>query len=321
VRQYVPALSQLGLEVHEYVARFGSYPPVSQLVRPFWGIATLAQRIPGIVASHICSYDLSLLQREFFSTMDTLEGFTKCPRILDVDDAIWVHRRGAFARRLAARCDAVICGNTFLAENFSKWNPNVSILPTAVDTNRYRPANRRTGGAKIIGWSGSSSGLRYLYTIEPALAKVLRRHRKARVRIVSNAAPSFQEIQPHQLEYIPWSPLVEVEALQEMTVGLMLLDDGPWSRGKCSYKMLLYMACGVPVVVAPVGMNAEILARSDVGIGASTLAEWTAAIDALLSDPQGAAVLGENGRREVVSHYSLKVLAPRLASYLTRLMQ
>src|SRR5882724_6748799 len=113
VRQYVQALRAHGVELQEHFPRSGSYPPAGKLIRPFWAMGSLASRLPGVLASH--RHDVTLFQREMLSTLFTLEPFTKKPRVLDVDDAIWLNRRGSsFAPRLAEISDSVICGNSFL---------------------------------------------------------------------------------------------------------------------------------------------------------------------------------------------------------------
>src|SRR5439155_26443088 len=113
VQQYVPHLRNMHINLTECPSRAGSFPPEAGFKRPFWAMWNLVEHFPRVLQSY--KYDVTLLQREMLSTMVTLEPLTKRPRILDVDDAIWVHRRGAFARRLAALCDHVICGNDFLA--------------------------------------------------------------------------------------------------------------------------------------------------------------------------------------------------------------
>ena len=109
---------------------------------------------------------------------------------------------------------------------------------------------------------------------------------------------------------------LEVAHIQGMTVGIMPLDDSLVSRGKCSFKMLLYMASGIPVVVSPYGMNTEVLQKSDVGFGARNMQEWVETLTMLIENPDVATRLGKAGRAVVEQHYSVEVLAPRLADTL-----
>jgi glycosyltransferase involved in cell wall biosynthesis len=314
VRQYIPYLEDCGVEVREFPARFGSYPPVKRLLRPVWGVATIAERLRAAVRSHAA--ELTLLQREMVSTLTTAERFTKAPRILDVDDAIWLLRGGRFAIAIARLCHTVICGNSFIAEFFRDHARNVVILPTPVDTDRFRPATDGHRPAGVICWSGSSSGMQFLEAIEKPLARVLARNPKRRLRVVSDAPPRFPSLPSGQVAFVRWSEAVEVRAIQDASVGIMPLDDSPWSRGKCSYKLLSYMACGLPVVATPVGMNAEVLSRGRVGLSARNAGEWVDAIESVLSRPESACAMGAAGRELVVREYSLESLAVRLATIL-----
>src|SRR5690349_7923538 len=116
VRQYIGPLHATGIDVTEFTARFGAYPPSTRTMRPIWGIASLASRVPSVLRSY--AFDVTLLQREMISSYVTLEPATAAPRVLDVDDAIWLNGTRKFASRIANSCRAVICGNSFLAENF-----------------------------------------------------------------------------------------------------------------------------------------------------------------------------------------------------------
>lgn len=251
------------------------------------------------------------------STLMTLEPLTKSPRVLDVDDAIWLHRRGDFFRRLVQRCSGVLCGNAYIADVVSQWNREVRIVPTAVDTDRFRPlpeANQVS--PPVIGWSGLPAGFPYLLSIDRALAIVLRRNPKVRLRIVSRVRPPFEHVPEDRVEFVEWSERIEVETIQNMTVGLMPLDETPWCLGKCSYKMLLYMACGVPAVVSPFGMNADVLAKGPIGLGPRTSDEWVDAVESLLKDPVRAREMGRAGREVILAQYSVNVVAPSIASNL-----
>ena len=316
VMQYVPRLAKMGVQVDEHIARFGSWPPVSKATRPLWLIGTVLNRIAPVFRSY--SHDLTLLQREFVSTFLTLERFTRRPRVLDVDDAVWLVNRRAEKnfRSLVKMCDGVICGNKFIAKHASQWNENTIVLPTGVDTERFHPIQKKPEGRAIIGWSGLNAGAKFLLGIEKMLYQVLRRRTDAVLRVVSDGRPNFLLLDDSMVEFMPWSPENEVRTIQEMSVGLMPIDETPWSSGKCSYKMLLYMACGVPVVVSPFGMNAEVLAYDKVGFGARSESEWAEAITWLLDNPSRGKGMGMTGRKVIDDNYSLNVLTPRLGAYL-----
>ncbi|MCX7093851.1 MAG: glycosyltransferase family 4 protein [Methylobacter sp.] len=317
VRQYIPALLHHGFTVTEMPSRCGVYPPQNKLIRPFWAGATLAEQIPNVIKSHC--YDVVLLQREMLSSFATLEWLTGTPRVLDVDDAIFLQRNGGFARRLARISDRVLCGNAYLAEWFSAWNKNIFVIPTAVNTDRYAPVikQREHEDELIIGWIGTSANLKYVYAVEAALAKAMAIYPKVKLRIVSDKMPLFRRVDMSRCEFIRWSESIEVESIQGMDIGIMPLEDSAWARGKCSYKMLQYMACGIPVVVSPVGMNAEVLSIANSGVGAISMDEWCDAIVSLIEDSALRKKMGVLGRQVAVGSFSVTKVVPQIAACLT----
>ena len=163
----------------------------------------MLERLPSVLSTYC--YDATLLQRELLSTLVILEPWTKRPRILDVGDAIFIHRGGVAARRLAEVADLVICGNDYLAERFAQWNSKVAILPMAVDTARFLPNSKGASERMVIGWIGTSGNFPYLQRIEPALAQVLKKHPHSILRVVADW--------PHQVEFIRWKAEKEVETI------------------------------------------------------------------------------------------------------------
>lgn len=308
ISQYIGPLSTMGVDVTEYHARMSSYPPPQLVRRPGWILAELASRAVDVARAR--THDVTILQREFISTIPTLEGFTKRPRILDVDDAIWLRRKGLAVNTIAKNVDHIVCGNDFLAGYFVRFGHPVTVIPTAIDTGRFTPAGDETP-RKLIGWSGSSSGYRYLHQIEGALAEVLERHPDWRLRIVSDRPPNLESIPAQRVDFRRWSLESEVADICQIDIGLMPLDGSPWSLGKCSYKMLLHMSCGRPVVVSDIGMNHQILAMGSVGRGASRHTDWVRHLDELMRDPSLRTKLGKGGRRVVEDGFAVDVLADR----------
>ncbi|MGH9161294.1 MAG: glycosyltransferase family 4 protein [Vicinamibacteraceae bacterium] len=316
VRQYAAPLMAHGIRLDERYPRVGGVPPERRWLRPAWAVGAIVSRLPAVIASH--RGDLTLLLRELFPTAVTLEPLTREPRVLDVDDAIWLHRRGRFVHRLARMANVLVCGNDFLAEHLGQWNRNIEILPTAVDTDVFVPPTRSPERATRIGWVGTSSNLQYLEVCAPALESVLRRHPDVELCVVCDRAPSSPSLRRLRLRYVPWSPQAELDLLGSSSVGVMPLHDSLWARGKCSFKMLLYMACGIPVVVSPVGMNTYVLGRGNVGFAAASVREWEEALETLMTDRAAAEEMGREGRRVVQEEFSVRTLAPRLARILKR---
>jgi glycosyltransferase involved in cell wall biosynthesis len=312
VRQYVAPLARLGIAIDERWPGVGAFPPRRQMLRPAWLAGTLAQRLPHIVAGWRA--DITLLQREMVSTLPTLEGLTRRPRLVDIDDAVHLYRHGIAARRLAGLADLVVVGNRWLAEIWRMWNPAVEILPTPVDTDAItvRPLPERPA----IGWIGSAGNLHYLTAITPALRRVVSRFPDTEIAVCCDRPPELPGL---PVRYVRWSEETEADFLASVTVGLMPLGDGPWERGKCSFKMLQYMAAGRPCVASPVGMNSELLAEAEIGRAAATLDEWSEALSILLAERDAAERMGLDGRSLAAERYSVTALAPQLAALLRRL--
>lgn len=312
--QYVEDLRQGGFDVAELESHFGAYAPEKKIQRPTWIAASIAEN--AVRAMRANQYDLRFLQRNLTATLCTWEPLLKHPFVFDVDDAIFLGARGASANRIAKAASLVICGNNFLANHFCKFS-EVAVLPTAVDSVRFVPRKDKTSKhPQIIGWSGSSSGLKYLYAIEPAIKEVLSRHPELLFKVISNQEPVFRLLPRERVVFENWTENREVEVLQEFTIGIMPLEDDLWARGKCSFKMLTYMAVGIPVVVSPVGMNSEILAQGSCGFSAKTSDDWVDAISTLLSNTTLACQMGRSGRQIIEARYARNVIAPQLAQLL-----
>lgn len=315
VRQFVAPLAAEDIAVHELGHGGGGlYPPAAKWQRPFWVASRLASLVPDVFASR--SYDAVLLQREMLSSFATLESLTGQPRVFDVDDSIHLLRGGTFARRIAESCEQVIAGNDYLAEWYRQWNRRVTVLPTAIDTGRYTPAPRHEEGRVRIGWIGTSANFPYLQSIEPALERAMAERHDLHLFVMADRHPHLPTLDPSRVAFEPWSESREVAALQTVDIGVMPLPDNPWTRGKCSFKMLQYMACGLPVVVTPTGMNAQVLAGAEIGFGPANVDQWTEALLTLAGCTQLRSSMGSEGRRLAERTYSVRTIAPRLAQIL-----
>jgi glycosyltransferase involved in cell wall biosynthesis len=312
VSQHVQALRLQKILVDQLPARHGAYPPVGLGLRLRWLPTSATNALVRVLASR--KADVCWLQRELVSTLCTAEPLIRAPLVFDVDDAIYLHPRGRASDRIAKQARLVICGNRTLAEHYAELAA-IEIVPTAVDTDRFRP-QPPVAGPPRIGWSGSSSGFLYLQDILPAIQSVMSLHTDCRFVVMADRKPDLRGLPVERVDFMPWSEAEEVSMIQSLTVGLMPLHDSAWARGKCSFKMLCYMACGIPVVVSPVGMNSEVLELAELGFGARNTDEWVQAMDTLLADPAMARRFGEAGRGVVEKQFAASVVVRRLAALL-----
>ena len=309
LRQYISRLAEHGVVVKELL-------PFTDKTCYFPGPFKAITRIPAIFRSR--DADLVWLSREFAVGYETYERLLKRPRILDVDDAVWLHRPFGWLTmpRIARAMDAVIAGNTYLAEYFGKYCRKVHIVPTAIDLDRYklRPEPKNEQQDKfIVGWTGSSSNFKYLDTIEPVLNRFLLEHKEAELLLTADRPWEYSLLPAEKVRFIRWSVEEEISVLHSMSVGIMPLADDKWARGKCSFKMLQYMGVGLPVIVSPVGMNREVLDKGDVGLPAGTEDEWYQALESLYKNKSQGIKLGIEGRKVVEQHYNADIIAREMA--------
>lgn len=308
VLSLVPYLEKRGIKITEFCPLVSTYPPRAWWLRPAWLLAALGERLTYTVRAR--GFDAIVLQRELISTLPTIERLIPGPRILDVDDAIFLHRRGLAAKNAAACAVGVVCGNRFLADHFSRWNDNVAVIPTGIDTDRLKPrSDYGRVSSKIVGWIGTSGNMKYLYPVAKPIRNAVTSVPGAELHIISDSPVNLPPELRTVAKFIRWQPDIELESLPHWSVGLMPLTSNEWERGKCAFKLLQYLAAGVPAVASPVGMNAEVLGASEVGIAPTTAAQWEDAIRFLLENESVGKALGSNGRRLVEERYSLDVVS------------
>jgi glycosyltransferase involved in cell wall biosynthesis len=212
----------------------------------------------------------------------------------------------------------IIVGNRILADYALKWNPNVSIIPTVVDTRQYwfKPVDS-SHSRLTIGWIGSPSTSPYLTLIEPALRRLAAVHAdKVQFRFCGD--PEYRLNMP-ELSFLPFRLDHEIDDLHSFDVGLMPLSDTEWTRGKCAFKAIQYMAAGVPTVASPVGITTDLIQDGVNGFLASSAGEWFTALDRLVRDAELRRRVAVAARQTIEDSYSLDVWWPRFVALLDQL--
>jgi glycosyltransferase involved in cell wall biosynthesis len=244
----------------------------------------------------------------------------RVPYIYDLDDAFYLRYDGKIYSMLlpwlrgkinsfisGAAC--VTAGNRYLYSYVSRLNKNVFLIPSVVDTSRYavRQYSPNFESVFVVGWIGSPSTAHYLDILaEPLIA--FSSEIPLRFVVVGAEAPSFEGVDVVSYE---WSLDSQISLIQQFDVGVMPLIDTDWARGKCAYKLIQYMACGIPVIASPIGANADVVPPG-CGVLAEGFEQWLAAFRQLASSSLIRQHMGLNARRWVEAHYSLNNALPVL---------
>ena len=328
LEQWEPLLRERGVEItwapfedddlHSIVYKPGQMGKKLQLVS-----RNLARRLSTI--SKARNYDLVYILREAAllgpAVFERLLYQQRVPFVFDFDDAIFVSYRSPsngylsylkFASKTKTICrlaSHVMVGNPYLAEYARQVNDNVTVIPTTIDTEKYRVPPPKSGdGPIVIGWTGSYSTVQHLDTLRGALKKLAERE-QFRLRVIGT--PSY-ELSPVGVDAMPWRAATELEDLCAIDIGVMPLPDDNWSKGKCGLKALQFMALGIPTICSPVGVNTDIIQDNENGFLASTEAEWVEKLTALLRSAELRRRLGAAGRATVEQKYSAAIQAPRV---------
>lgn len=274
---------------------------------------------------HVKEFDLVYVLRETALLGPALfEHWMEIKRVsyvFDFDDAIFLPNsseanrafallkfpgKTATACRLAAH---VMAGNDYLAEYALRFNRHVTVVPTTIDTEKYKlPQALRERPKPQLVWTGSPSTAPYIESLGGALRR-LRKRRDFRLRVIGAPQVSLPGI---DVEMLPWQAETEAFDLQGAWAGLMPVPDDPWGRGKCGCKALQYMGVGIPVVCSPVGMNAQLVQDGENGFLASSEDEWVEKLTLLINSVELRRSLGRSGRQTVEAWYSAEVQVPRV---------
>jgi|ERR1041384_2089929 glycosyltransferase involved in cell wall biosynthesis len=300
------------------------HKPGRQGAKAVAGISRFLRRVGEAVGTR--RYDAVLIHRAACiagpATIERLIVALRRPLIYDFDDAIFklhttdANRRFGWlkfpgkTRTICRISDHVVVGNSYLAEYALKHNSRVTVIPTSIDAELYRPARNNGSNDKVVmGWTGSSTSQTHLEMFAPTIRELISR-RNVEFRVISDREPDLPGI---KYDWRPWSPQTEVRDLSDIDIGIMPIPDDEWARGKCALKALQYMAMGVPAICSPVGANNEVIRHGDNGFLAAGPAEWVSCFEALVDDSQLRHRLGANARLTVERSYSMKRCAELFA--------
>ncbi len=327
VEQFMPYLKTKGImsKIRPFFnTRFYRivYLPHRYPEKIFWFLVCTFNRLLDIFRA--IRYDIVFIHREAYpldgAIIESILYKMKKPIIFDFDDAIFFpntspqnmyierFKKPQKVSRIIEMSSHVIAGNSYLKDFASRYNNKITVIPSSVDTEKYRPTPPRADKKEIvIGWIGSNTTKDFLRDLEDVFVQLSGRYKNLVFKFVG---ADFPRMKVNNVVNKKWSLRDEVSDLQSFDIGIMPLPDNEWAKGKCGFKAILYMACGLPVVASPVGANLEIIENERTGFFASTNEEWIDRLSRLIEDEALRRSMGERGRTRAIERYSLLFTAP-----------
>jgi glycosyltransferase involved in cell wall biosynthesis len=306
VLQYIPYLKSKGVET-----------TVSLYPRTLKENFRFFNDLPG--------YDIVFLQRKRFNQPKLGLLRRRAKRIIyDFDDAVMYRnskakdpvsstRRRRFVQMIK-NSDFVIAGNEFLKKEVLPFNPNVEVIPTAIDEDRYHLKTYPAQQERVtLGWIGDHGSIHYLEKMRPIFERIGERYSHVDLKIVCD---KFFDCDRIKVIKKSWSQEEEVADLESFDIGVMPLMEDPWSWGKCGLKIIQYQGVGVPVVCTPVGVNRDLVEDGVNGFYAAAPWEWEEKLSLLIENSELRERMGREGRKRVLEVFTDQACAPRLFSIL-----
>jgi glycosyltransferase involved in cell wall biosynthesis len=298
----------------------------------FYGLF-LAQRTIDVLRAD--TVDVAIIQRDLFPFGPPLLErllMRRTPRLAyDTDDATYLRpsftpgtpfqklRRFDKVQEVVKNARWVSVATEPIAAWARALNSNVSVVPMAVDLREYDLARTRRAqhdGPVVIGWAGTAGGLRYLKALAPVLRAISSRHDIV-VRVISGGY-RHAELHGINVDARPWRAETALQDMASFDIGLVPLDDSPFERAKFPFKLLQYLALGVPAVCARVGVAGSLVRDGENGLLATSPDEWSEAINRLACDAALRKRLGAAGRQTVEEAYTVERVGPLLVNGLRR---
>lgn len=337
VLQYCDLFKQKGIESRVVACSppFSSEPKYCRisLVYHFRNVLKALSYVKGLLAAE--QYDVVFVQRELtlysWTLFEKYLGRRHRPAfVFDFDDSIQLlydNPDKAYGKipKILKAATLVIAGNSYLANYAQQFQPNVCVLPIPVrvkqdtagmDARLKRLREYKLGAPYTIGWSGTRSNLPYLKLLAPAMSAIKEKYPFVRFHIMSNFETGKLPVLPFEYQYTLWTAEHEDEVIRSFDCGVMPLVDDNWTRGKCAFKLLLYMSHLVPSVASPVGMNLEVIHPDSTGLLAGNEDEWFSCFERLIENPDLSASLAANAFQQIKANYTVDCCMSKLVEYL-----
>lgn len=311
-----------------YRQRIGNYLDIFKAAGIEPTVRVLSRYLPGRIMQYRQAdrHDVVILHKKCLNSIDAL--FFSPPRakvIFNYDDAIMFNDRGQETKthqkrfqRSLQKAGKVLVGSSYLADRARPYHSDIVILPLGLNTADYSPETPKSADGKLrLVWIGSAATVDYIRQLTPVLQKLAARYSNLVLRLIGD---EFIEMEGVAIEKVRWQADTRARALAECDIGLAPLPDTPFTRGKCSFKVLEYSASGLPVIASPVGTNTDHIQQGQTGFLAVSPDQWLEKISMLIENPARRNEMGQKGVL-FAKHFDRAVVGKKLCEIIQQMVR
>jgi glycosyltransferase involved in cell wall biosynthesis len=189
----------------------------------------------------------------------------------------------------------------------SKFSSKIVELPTSINYENYKSKHKleTINDFITIGWIGSKSTSVNIINILEVIRNTYRLNPKIKFRLMGFDGNLKSQLDLPNVELYNWSAKEELFFLSEIDLGIMPLEDTPFNRGKCGFKLIQYMAMGKPTLSTPLEANVKIN-RNNSNLFATSNEEWVECINKFISNLSFYREVGLKNKKIVEEYYSIE---------------
>ena len=268
----------------------------------------------------VYKYDLVYIEYELFpyfpAIFEKLFSLLNVKYIVDYDDAIF-HNYNASSNffikvLLSNKIDTVvrnasyvISGSPYLTHYICRINANCVEIPTSVSKVKYvQKPKSETNAVFTIGWIGSRSTSVNVLKLIPAFVE-LRKKMEFQLNLIGFDQNESSKLSHLNVNFIKWDAKTELEEINKFDVGIMPLENTPFNRGKCGFKLVQYMGCSLPTIATPLEANVKIN-RNKKNLYAITTEDWVSAFEKVFHNQDYFKQVGLDNYNDFTNYYTLE---------------
>jgi len=210
-------------------------------------------------------------------------------------------------------CSAITVTTEELAKIYRPYNPNVYVLPNAIDFNRWMKVDLKKGKEIRIGWSGGASHYADLLLLKNWLPKFLQAHKNCKFVILGSALGGWiKDLPENQVEIHKWETTEAYPfkmALLNLDIGLVPLESNNFNKCKSPIKYLEMSALGVPCLLSNCTPYREVVKDGATGLLFTTRKEFLNKLTCLVEDSVYRKKIGDAARNYVYENHNMDKVA------------